>query len=157
MSGASVHAAVVVDAPAARAFELFVHHIHEWWDPRHHVLQGGIVEMTVEPRAGGAIFDRDVDGTVSRWGTVIVFDPPKRIVFQWHVTPSWTIDLDPAKASEVHVRFESLSDTQTLVRLDHIHLDRHGDGWEIMRDAVGAPESWAAGLQRMAGLARTAA
>jgi uncharacterized protein YndB with AHSA1/START domain len=145
---------VLVDAPAERAFQLFVQRMGEWWDPRHHVLQVEIAEMVVEPQVGGAIFDRGVDGTVSQWGTVIQYDPPKRFAFTWHVTPQWTIDLDRSKASEVHVLFEPEGANRTIVRLDHIHLDRHGDGWEKLRDAVGAPESWAAGLQRLASLAR---
>jgi hypothetical protein len=34
------------------------------------------------------------------------------------------------------------------VELEHRHLDRHGDGWEAMREAVGSPEGWGVGLQR---------
>ena len=33
-----------------------------------------------------------------------------------------------------------------LVELEHRNLDRHGDGWEAMRDAVGADDGWGAGL-----------
>jgi len=36
------------------------------------------------------------------------------------------------------------------VELEHRRLDRHGEGWEAMRDAVGSPDGWAVGLQRFA-------
>jgi hypothetical protein len=29
-----------------------------------------------------------------------------------------------------------------LVELEHRNLDRHGEGWEGMRDAVGSPNGW---------------
>lgn len=38
--------------------------------------------------------------------------------------------------------FSAESDFRTLVELEHRHLDRHGDGWEAMRDAVGSPNGW---------------
>ncbi|MGI8809855.1 MAG: hypothetical protein ACR2KK_18840 [Acidimicrobiales bacterium] len=36
---------------------------------------------------------------------------------------------------------------RTRVELEHRILDRHGDGWEQMRDAVGSPDGWGLGLR----------
>ena len=38
--------------------------------------------------------------------------------------------------SEIEIIFTELSPTRTHVQLTHRHLDRHGEGWEGMRDAV---------------------
>jgi hypothetical protein len=35
------------------------------------------------------------------------------------------------------VTFTSIAPQQTRVVLTHRNLDRHGEGWEAMRDAVG--------------------
>jgi hypothetical protein len=54
----------------------------------------------------------------------------------------------------VEVRFVAAGSARTRVELEHRHLERHGDGWEQMRDAVGSPEGWNAGLRRFAEAAR---
>ena len=33
------------------------------------------------------------------------------------------------------------------MELEHRALERHGDGWESMRDAVGSPNGWGDGLR----------
>jgi hypothetical protein len=45
---------------------------------------------------------------------------------------------------------------RTRVELEHRNLERHGEGWEGMRDAVGSPDGWAGSLRRLADAARAA-
>jgi hypothetical protein len=46
------------------------------------------------------------------------------------------------------VRFVPEGAGRTRVELEHRHIDRHGEGWEGMRDAVGSPDGWPVGLGR---------
>jgi hypothetical protein len=39
---------------------------------------------------------------------------------------------------------------RTRVELEYRNLDRHGEGWQQMRDAVGSPDGWTVGLHRFA-------
>jgi len=48
------------------------------------------------------------------------------------------VEANPEKTSEVEVTFTPDGPDRTRVVLTHRHLDRHGDGWESMRDAVGS-------------------
>jgi hypothetical protein len=58
----SVRASIVVETPVERAFRVFTEEMSSWWNPDHHILQGELAEMVFEPRVGGHIYDRRVDG-----------------------------------------------------------------------------------------------
>jgi uncharacterized protein YndB with AHSA1/START domain len=144
----SVQTSIVVEAPVEQAFAVFTEDMGGWWSPDHHILQAPLASMVFEPRVGGSIYDVGTDGSECRWGTVLAYEPPRRVVFSWNVTLQWQLETDPGRASEVEVRFVPADATLTRVELEHRHLDRHGDGWEAMREAVGSPEGWGVGLQR---------
>jgi uncharacterized protein YndB with AHSA1/START domain len=152
----SVHASIVVDAPVERAFELFTAGIASWWPPEHHLLEGELAEMVFEPRVGGHVIDRGADGSECRWARVLAYDPPGRFVISWDIDLRWRIETDPDRTSEVEVRFTAEGPGRTRVELEHRNLERHGDGWEGMRDAVGSPEGWNNGLTRFAAAAAEA-
>ena len=138
----AVRTSTTVDAPIDRAFWLFTEGMPTWWPEDHHILQGELAEMVFEPREGGRIYDRGVDGSECTWARVLEYEPPHRVVFSWDINPQWQIEQDHQKTSEVVVRFTPEGPDRTQVELEHRHLDRHGEGWESMRDAVGSPEGW---------------
>ena len=127
---------IEVNASAAHAFHVFTEEIGTWWDKDHHILQAPLAEMVFEPFVGGHIIDRGTDGSECRWSRVLAYDPPNRVVFSWDISLQWQVETDPAKASEIEIAFTELTPTRTHVQLTHRHLDRHGEGWEGMRDAV---------------------
>ncbi len=138
-----------VEAPIDRCFEVFTAGIGTWWDQDKHILEGPLAVMVFEPRVGGNIVDIGTDGSECRWARVLAYDPPDRVCFSWDINLNWQLETDPAKTSEVEITFTAKAPDRTHVVLTHRHLDRHGDGWEKMRDAVGA--GWS-----LAGFARAA-
>jgi uncharacterized protein YndB with AHSA1/START domain len=134
----SVTTQTLVDAPVDHAFRVFTEGIGSWWNPDHHILQAELAEMVFEPRVGGHIIDRGTDGSECRWARVLAYDPPHRVSFSWDISLQWQLETDPAKASEIEVTFTEDRPARTRVVLTHRHLDRHGEGWEAMRDAVGS-------------------
>jgi uncharacterized protein YndB with AHSA1/START domain len=146
----SVRASIVVDAPVERAFSVFTDDIGSWWNPDHHIIEAELAEMVFEPREGGHVYDRGVDGSECRWARVLAYEPPNRFVISWDINLQWQLETDLDRTSEVEVLFISEGPDRTRVELEHRNLDRHGDGWEQMRDAVGSPEGWGAGLQGFA-------
>jgi uncharacterized protein YndB with AHSA1/START domain len=150
--GTVVATSTVVDAPIERAFAVFTQDIASWWPQEHHILQGQESHMVLEPKVGGQIYEIGADGDDCKWSHVLVWEPPHRVVFTWELSPRWSIETDAAKASEVEVRFTAEDARRTRVDVEHRHLDRHGDGWEGLRDAVGSPEGWPLELRSFAQL-----
>ena len=148
----SVRTEIVVDAPIERAFDVFTRRFDQIKPREHNMLGVDIAETIFEPRAGGRIYDRGTDGSECEWASVIAYEPPDRVVFSWNVSPHWQVETDPARRSEVEVRFIAEGTARTRVELEHRHLDRHGDGWEGLRDGVAAPDGWPLYLGRYADL-----
>jgi uncharacterized protein YndB with AHSA1/START domain len=144
----SVRHEIVVEAPAERAFRVFTEQLDQI-KPREHNLLAAEIETTVlEPRAGGRIYDRAVDGTECEWATVLAFEPPSRFVFSWNIAVDWRIEPDPERRSEVEVSFAPEGPERTRVALEHRHLERHGEGWQSMRDGANGENGWPVYLRR---------
>jgi uncharacterized protein YndB with AHSA1/START domain len=141
-TAAPVRTSIVVEAPVQRAFEVFTQEMKDWWPEDHHLLDGEIGEMIFERHAGGRIYDRATDGRECTWARVLSYEPPERVVFTWDISPTWEIETDLERTSEVEVRFIAESGSRTRVELEHRNLERHGDGWEGMHGAVSSPGGW---------------
>jgi uncharacterized protein YndB with AHSA1/START domain len=146
----SVRHQLVVEAPIERAFRVFVEDFDSIKPREHNMLAVDIAETVFEPRVGGHIYDRGVDGSECRWARVLAYDPPERVVFSWDISPQWRPETDLEKTSEVEVRFISETPARTRVELEHRNLDRHGENWEGLRDGVDSPGGWPLYLQRYA-------
>lgn len=146
----SVRTSIVVDAPIERAFSVFTEDFGRFKPPEHNLLGVEIAETVFEPRVGGHLYDRGVDGSECRWSRVLAYEPPDRVVISWDINPQWQIETDLDKTSEVEVRFVAEAPERTRVELEHRHLERHGEGWEPERDAVASEGGWPLYLQRYA-------
>jgi uncharacterized protein YndB with AHSA1/START domain len=150
----SVRKEIVVEVPIERAFSVFTEDFDSIKPRDHNMLAVEIAETVFEAREGGRIYDRGVDGSECQWARVLAYEPPDRVVFSWDISPQWQIESNLEKTSEVEVRFISETPERTRVELEHRNLERHGDGWEGLREGVGSEGGWPLYLQRLAGLLR---
>jgi uncharacterized protein YndB with AHSA1/START domain len=149
-STSSVRHSITVDAPIERAFHVFTQEMESWWPPDHHIIDAPLAQMVCEPRVGGDIYDVGTDGSRCRWARVLEYEPPTRFAFSWDINLEWKIETDHERTSEVAIAFTPEGENRTRVDLEHRGLERHGEGWEQMRDAVGSPGGWGRGLGRFA-------
>lgn len=150
----AVQTQIVVEAPIERAFRVFTEEFDRIKPREHNMLGVDIAETVFEPRAGGHVYDRGVDGSECRWARVLAYEPPHRVVISWDISPQWQIETDLERTSEVEIRFISENPERTRVELEHRNLDRHGEGWEGERDSVGSEGGWPLYLQRFGELLR---
>lgn len=144
----SVRVGIVVAAPTERAFRVFTEEFDRIKPREHNLLGVEIAETVFEPRVGGYVYGRGVDGSECRWARVLAYEPPHRVVISWDISPQWQIETDLERTSEVEVRFIAESPERTRVELEHRNLDRHGKGWEGERDAGRGEGGWPLYLRR---------
>jgi uncharacterized protein YndB with AHSA1/START domain/uncharacterized protein YciI len=133
---------VVVPAGAEVAFAVFTDEIGAWWPVElgHSVYGAG---AAVHVRAGQVVETSSDGQDESVWGTILDWDPPRRLRMTWHPGRG------PEVVTEVEVRFEPVAGDQTLVTLEH-------RGWERLADPLrarrGYNEGWPTVLDRYVGL-----
>jgi uncharacterized protein YndB with AHSA1/START domain len=115
-----------VDCSPRRAFEVWTVKTSSWWPADHTVSGEPGAKVTVEPRVGGRIFERAGDGTEHDWGEVVVWDPPTRLAYSWHLM------VDRSDATEVEITFTA-DGPGTLVRIEHRGWERLGAAGEERR------------------------
>lgn len=147
-----VRHSIVVEAPIERAFKVFTEQFGSFKPREHNLLKVQIAETVFERRVGGYLYDRGVDGSECRWARVLAYEPPHRVVLSWDISPRWQIETDRNKSSEWEVRFIPETERTTRVELEHRHLERHGTGWESVRDGVGSDQGWPLYLQRFSNI-----
>jgi uncharacterized protein YndB with AHSA1/START domain len=101
------------------AFRVWTSGIDTWWPPDHTVT-GDAQEVVLQGGVGGRIFECTSDGVEHDWGTVTVWEPPRRLAYQWH------IGRDKAEATEVEIRFIPLSIAATRIEIEHRGWERLG-------------------------------
>jgi DNA-binding transcriptional ArsR family regulator/uncharacterized protein YndB with AHSA1/START domain len=146
----TVRASITVEAPIARAFKVFTEDFGSFKPAEHNLLSVEIAETVLERRVGGFLYDRGIDGSICRWARVLAYDPPNSMVLSWDIGPNWQIEDEPARTSEWEVRFIAETAQRTRIEIEHRHLERHGEGWQGVRDGVADEQGWPLYLQRYA-------
>ncbi|MEN8144669.1 MAG: SRPBCC domain-containing protein, partial [Gemmatimonadota bacterium] len=99
------------------------------------------------------LFEIDSAGATHRWGTLNVWEPPNRLVIEWHPYG------ESGTATEIEIRFVDRG-SSTLVELEHRNWEALGDqaaekrsayegGWPgvlaLFADSAGRPNTVPAG------------
>jgi uncharacterized protein YndB with AHSA1/START domain len=132
-----------VRRPPAEAFALFTDAIGRWWPMASHSVYGADATVRV---ADGLVVERSADGEESVWGRITTWQPPHRLVLDWHP------GRPPEEATEVEVVFLAAGDG-TRVELEHRGWERFGGDAEARRRGYAGPNAWGAVLDHYTALA----
>jgi hypothetical protein len=117
-----------VDCQADHAFEVWTGRIRQWWPADHTASGEDNLEIVLEGRSGGRIFERTAAGIEHDWGEVTIWEPPARFGYLWHLRR------DRVDATEVEIRFVDRGDATTRVEIEHRGWERLGAEGETWRD-----------------------
>jgi uncharacterized protein YndB with AHSA1/START domain len=141
---APVRKTVTVNAPPAKAFDVFTRSLDLWWPKSHHIGKCPTFKARLETFEGGRWYEEGEDGSICEWGRVLVWNPPLKLVLGWQIK-DWAFH--PEVLTEVEIGFTPLADGSTRVDLEHRNLERMGDSAERMRMDFDAPNGWGRLLQ----------
>ncbi len=145
----SIQRKITVNATVEHTFKVFTESFTTWWPPEYHIGQADYAQAVLEPHVGGRWYEKGVDGSECDWGKVLAWEPPHRVVVTWQINGEWAYDPDPAHASELEVRFDAEGPQQTVVNLEHRHIDRLVGG-QAAYAAISAEGGWSMMLERFA-------
>lgn len=114
------------------AFALFTESIGAWWPLRSHGLYGVTGTLLL---LGGRLVEHAPDGQQSLWASVTAWEPPRRLVLQWH--PGAELE----DASELEVLFLG-DDDGTRVEIVHRGWERFGEQARQRRSGYARPNAW---------------
>ncbi len=137
-----VRKTLTVGVPVRDAFEVFTEDVDSWWPRTHHIGKTPMTRIVIEGRRDGRCYTNHEDGSVCEWGTVLVWEPPHRLVLAWQMTHDWQYEPALARSSEVEVRFVPVRRDATRVELEHRFFERHGEHGGVVRASVDAPNGW---------------
>jgi len=117
-----------VDCPVEHALHVWTDRINLWWPADHTVSGRSDTEVVLEPRLGGRIFERTVDGVEHDGGEVTRWEPPHRLGYLWHLS------LDRSAATRVEIHFTHSVGAATRIEIEHSGWERLGDDASRWRD-----------------------
>lgn len=119
---------VEVACDAEHAFDVWARRLATWWPADHSVSGEDGLEVVLEPRVGGRIYERTPAGVEHEWGEVTAWEPPRRLGYLWHLRR------DRADATEVEITFVDLGGDATRVDIEHRGWERLGADGPVWRE-----------------------
>jgi hypothetical protein len=136
----AVEKSVTVGLPVEGAFRLFTSKIHTWWPlATHSIGEENAESCVMEEKEGGRFYEILKDGSQKEWGTVLVWEPPRRFITSWHP------GRESSTAQELEVIFTAEGQG---TRLDLSHRN-----WELLgADAEETRNNYVRGWKYVLGL-----
>jgi uncharacterized protein YndB with AHSA1/START domain len=99
-----IRQSVHVDCDIEDAFRLFTEAFDQWWPFAD--------DCKIEPWRGGRLFETTAAGEETDLGSILVWDPPRRVEFTWHpgnsddddqtVTVAFGVEADGTRVTVTH-------------------------------------------------------
>ncbi len=148
-----VQVEIIVKASVEKSFKTFTERCHDWWPKEYKLGEAERTDIVVESHVDGRWYEKGSDGSECLWGKVLAWDPPNHLAFSWQIKPNFTPEPDPERASRVDIRFRENGPASTTITLVHSDFERHGEGWEAMRDSVAHKGGWQEILKQFSNIA----
>ena len=145
----SIRKSVNVNARPEIAWRVFTERMGKWWPLAYYKIgKANAVDAVIEPHVGGRWYEQGEDGSMCQWGSVLLWEPPTRLVLSWDINADW--QFEATLKTEIEVRFIEDGKNRTRVELEHRHLDRYGSRRDEMRGIYDTEGNWGKLLEAFA-------
>lgn len=142
---APVRKSIRVNASAAHAFDVFTSGLGRGWPRDKGIGKMPMKTAVMETHLGGRWYEMAEDGTQTKVGRIIAWEPPTRFVVTWDINSQWKPD--ETISSEVEVKFIPEGANATRIELEHRKFEQMGaEPGETMRRSVDG--GWPGMLER---------
>ena len=87
MNSVQIELEVSIQAPRARVWGAIINEVGSWWHPDFYAIPGATI--TLEPRAGGRLYEKNPDGAEGLWYTVTAINPERILELVGHLRPEY--------------------------------------------------------------------
>lgn len=129
------------------AFRKFVNELNEWWPKEYTWSQDKLQEIRIDGRENGLCTEIGPYGFRCDWGRVTEMQENEIIALKWQIGPTREPVPDPAKASDIRVRF-TREDKFTIMSFEHFNFENHGEGADEYREMMDSDKGWDYILER---------
>lgn len=119
----AIRKTIVVRCSMSTAFRIWTEQIDLWWPKGHSRSGDPRTTVLLEQYVGGRLYERTPNGVEYVWGVVLVWEPPQRFAYHWHLGSG------PAQPTRVDVSFTALDSAQTRVEVLHRGPELIGERW----------------------------
>ena len=112
---------IAVASDVETAFRTFTEDIAAWWPVAGHSKTGEGSVPVFEGRTGGRMYERARDGQEHDWATILVYEPPHRVVLEWTVNSAAPPTEVPTKIVRI-IKNESVIKTRCRFLISSIPL-----------------------------------
>jgi uncharacterized protein YndB with AHSA1/START domain len=137
----SIKLELSVQVPISEAFWGFITEINSWWPQEYTWAGNKLIKIAIEPKLNGRCYEIGPHGFQCDWGRVLVWEPPKRILFTWQIAPDRVPEPDPEKVSEIEILFKE-EKGKTNVTFLHSKFEKHGEKAEFYRNSLSSSKGW---------------
>ena len=137
---AAIRKSLVLQATPEKAFRVFTEGFDGWWPRTHHIGKAPLKRAVIESGVGGRWYSLHENGDEQRWGDVLVWEPPRRLVLAWRIDHAF--GYDPNLLTEVEITFEDAGDGRTRMAFEHRGLERFGDSEAAARTRTSMDGGW---------------
>jgi hypothetical protein len=124
-----------------KAYDTFLNALNEWWPKEYTWSQAQLREIKIDARKDGLCTEIGPHGFRCDWGRVSELVKNEHIGLKWQISPKREPIPDPAKASDLQVRFARHADA-TMMEFEHYNFENHGEGAKNYRDMMDSEYGW---------------